>query len=118
MWFAPTVMSGGEVIAVGSSGMAETLGSSSSVYNASIYLSSSKPAKTQIEIKNAAGETIIEHTSAKAFVHIAVGSEKFIAGETYTIYLDGEKYTTFTISGIVTTVGNSNTNQNMMPGRR
>lgn len=112
------VMSGGEVIAVGSSGMAETLGSSSSVYNASIYLSSSKPAKTQIEIKNAAGETIVEHTSAKAFVHIAVGSEKFIAGETYTIYLDGEKYTTFTISGIVTTVGNSNTNQNMMPGRR
>lgn len=108
------VMNGGTVIAVGASGMAETLGSASSVYNASIYFSSSQSAGTKVEIKNSAGDTIITHTSAKAFNHMSVGTADFKEGETYTIYLNGTKYQTFAISGIVTTVGN--TNQNIMPG--
>lgn len=109
------IMNGGEVIAVGSSGMAETLGSTSSVYNASIYFTSSQKAGTKIEIKNSNDETIIEHTSAKAFNHMSVGTAYFKLGETYTIYLDGTKYQSFTVGDIVTTVGNSNSN-NMMPG--
>ena len=113
---AGIVMNGGTVIAVGASGMAETLGSSSTVYNASIYFSSAQSAKTKIEIKDSAGNAIIGHTSAKAFNHISVGTTDFELGETYTIYINGEKYQEFTISGIVTTVGNSNTNQQMMPG--
>ncbi len=112
------VMNGGEVLAVGASGMAETLGSSSSVYSASIYLSPTQAASTKIEIKNSAGETIIGHTSAKTFNHIAVGSEAFEFGETYTIYLNGEKYQDFTIEDIVTMVGSSNSNKNMLPGRK
>ncbi len=101
------VMSGGEVIAIGASGMAESLGSSSSIFNVSIYLSTSEPAKTAIEIKDSSGQTIIKHTSAKSFNHIAVGTTEFSLGETYTLYLDSEKYTTFTISDITTTVGNN-----------
>lgn len=113
---AGIVMSGGTVIAIGTSGMAETLGTSSSVYNASIYLSSTQSAETKIEIKNSANETVIEHTSAKTFNHISVGTEDFKLGETYTIYLNDKEYTSFTISSITTTVGNTNTNQQMMPG--
>ncbi len=109
------VMNGGEVIAVGASGMAKTLGSSSSIYNISIYFASNQAAGTEIEIKDSNNETIISNTSAKSFNHIAVGATSFTPGETYTIYLDGSKYQSFTISDIVTTVGNSNTNQNMMP---
>lgn len=109
------VMNGGKVLAIGSSGMAETLGSSSSVYNASIYLESAQQANTKIEIKNSNDDTIIEHTASKVFSHISVGSESFALGETYTLYLNGEDYTSFTISGITTTVGNSNLNQ-MRPG--
>lgn len=115
---AGITMSGGTVIAVGASGMAETLGSNSTVYNASIYFSSTQPAKTLIEIKDSAGDIIINHTSAKTFNHLAVGSEQFQLGETYTIYLNGEKYQTFTISSITTMVGNGNTNQQMAPQRR
>lgn len=111
------VMSDGEIIAIGASGMAESLGSDSSVFNASIYLSASESAKTVIEIKDSSNKTIIKHTSAKTFNHIAIGTPKFSIGETYTLYLNGEKYTTFTISDITTTVGNSNTNQQMMPRR-
>lgn len=112
-------MNGGKVIAIGSSGMAETLGSSSSVYNVSIYFASTQTANTKIEIKDSAGNIIINHTSAKVFNHISVGAEDFKLNETYTIYLNGAKYQDFTISSIITTVGNSNTNQQMMrPGGR
>lgn len=111
------IMNGGTVVAVGASGMAETLGSSSSVYNASIYFSSTLSAGTKVEIKNSAGETIISHTSAKTFSHMAVGTSEFKNGETYTVYVNGSSYTSFTISSIVTTVGNSGQNfNNMMQG--
>lgn len=109
-------MNGGSVIAVGSSGMAETLGLNSSVYNVSIYLDSAMEPNTEIEIKNAAGDTILGHTAQKSFNHIAVGSETFRLGNTYTIYLNGEAYDSFTITNTVTTVGNSNMNQQMTPG--
>ena len=109
-------MSGGEVLAVGSSGMAESLGANSSVFNASIYLTTTEPAGTTVEIRNSAEETIVKHISAKTFSHLSVGTEKFILGETYSVYINGEKNSTFTISGIVTTVGNINNNQQMMPG--
>lgn len=108
---------GGTVIAVGSSGMAETLGSSSSIYNASIYFNSTQAAGTTIEIKNSAGDSIIQHKSAKTFSHLAVGTPDFKSGQTYTIYLNGKEYETFTVSAITTTVGNANQNfNNMMPG--
>lgn len=107
-------MNGGKVVAIGSSGMAESLGATSSVYSASIYFSSVQAAGTRIEIKNSAGETIIDHASAKTFSHMSVGTEDFKPNETYTIYLNDTKYQDFTISNIVTTVGNGNTNQQMM----
>lgn len=110
------IMNGGEVIAVGSNGMAETLGSTSSIYNVSIFFSASQSAGTKIEIKNSSDETIIEHTSAKAFAHIAAGSAYFKLGETYTVYLNGEKYQDFTIIDTVTVVGNSNSDNIMPPG--
>ncbi len=109
-------MQGGTVIAVGASGMAEGLGSSSGVCNLNVYFSSTQAAGTLIEVKNSAGEVILSHTSAKAFNHMAAGSEALTPGETYTIYLDGAEYQTFTISNVMTTLGNTNTNQNMMPG--
>lgn len=115
---AGIVMNGGRVIAVGSSGMAETPGTSSSVFSISIYFATSNKADTMLEIKNSSNETIVSHTSAKTFAHATIGSEAFVFGETYTIYLDGESYKEFTISDTVTTIGSSNYNTNMLPGRR
>ena len=104
---ADVVMNGGEVIAIGASGMAKNLGQNSKIYNISVYLDTNYPKATEIEIKNATGETVLSHISTKTFNHIAAGSEKFSLGETYTIYLDDEKYEAFTISDIVTTIGNN-----------
>ena len=109
------IMRGGEVIAVGSSGMAENLGANSSVVNASIFFSNFQTAGTTIEIKNAEGETIISYAPAKAFNHLAVGTTSFTLGQTYTIYLNGTEYSTFTTNDILTVTPNSA--KNLAPGR-
>lgn len=117
---AGIAMNGGTVIAVGSSGMAESLGNTSSVYNVSIYFSTAQNAGVTLEIKDAAGSTIVSHTAAKSFSHAAIGSTEFSLGSTYSVYLNGTKYQDFTISDTVTTVGSTNSNTNMMlgPGKR
>ena len=104
------VMNGGTAVAVGASGMAESLGTNSSIYNISVFFNSTLAKGTKIEIRNSAGETILEHTAAKTFAHLAAGTAGFEPGETYTIYINGEGYTTFTISDITTTVGNGGYN--------
>lgn len=107
------IMNGGTVVAIGASGMAETLGSNSIVNNISVYFSSTLAKGTVIEIKNAAGETVLSHTSAKTFGHMAAGTEAFKAGETYTIYVNGTEYQSFTVEGTTTTVGSGGGMQNM-----
>lgn len=111
---AGIVQTGGSLIAVGASGMAEAPGSSSSVYNASIYLYSSQKKGTKIEIKNSAGDTIISHVSAKSFSHITVGTKDFEKDQSYILYLDDEKTESFTITNITTMVGNSPKNYQVM----
>lgn len=109
---------GANVIAVGSSGMAETLGSSSAVNNISVYFSTAQKAKTEVSIKDSSGEVIVGHTSAKTFSHMAMSTKKFETGKEYTIYINGEKYQTFTILDTTTVVGeNTTNNMNTMPGR-
>lgn len=108
------VMNGGTAIAVGASGMAGNLGSNSTIYNISVFFDSTLAKGTEIEIKNSDGETVLAHTAAKTFAHLAAGTAGFTLGETYTIYINGTKYTAFTISNIVTVVGNGG--YNMGPG--
>lgn len=109
------IQNGGTVIAVGAVGMAETLGTESSVNSVNITFDTTQKAGTKITIKNSSGEVIIEHISAKSFSHLSAGTAELKTGETYTIYIDDEAYQTFTISGTVTTIGNARNNQNMMP---
>ena len=101
------VMNGGEVIAVGSSGMAGNLGQSSRIYSISVFFNEIKPAGTKIAIKDSTGNTVMSHTSAKSFNHLAAGTEEFIPTQKYTIYINNNKYEEFTIANIVTTVGNT-----------
>ena len=109
-------MAGGTVIAVGASGMAETLGADSGVCNLSVYFTTMQAAGTVIEVRNSASEVVLSHTAAKTFNHLAAGSEALVPGETYTIYINGAEYQTFTISTVTTTIGNGNVNQHNMPG--
>ena len=100
------VMNGGEVLAIGSSGMAETLGNTSAINNISIYLDTIQAANTTLTITDSEDNIIVEHTSTKQFSHIAYGSAKLQFGGTYTLRLDDEETIKFTVNNITTTVGN------------
>lgn len=99
------IMNGGEVIAIGSSGMAESLGANSSVPNLSVFFNTIYPAGTTIEIKDTTDKIVFSHTAVKSFSHLAAGTTRFGFGKTYTIYIDGEEFQQFTISNITTTIG-------------
>jgi len=107
---------GGEIIAVGASGMAVAPGSSSTGYSLSVFFSQTYSAKTVLTVKDAAGNTILEHTSAKSFQHASLSSSNFQLGETYTIYLNGAEYTSVTLSAPTTQVGQGGMGGGMMPG--
>ena len=98
------IMNGGEVIAIGSSAMAGDLGQNSSINNISIFFDKTLPMQTIIEIKDEDNNTILRHTAAKTFDHLAAGTAKFEFGKRYSIYLDGEKFQDFTINDITTTL--------------
>ncbi len=103
---AGIIMNGGTVIAVGASGMAESLGKNSSVYNLSVFFENMYPANSKVVVKDSQGQVILQHISLKSFDHLAAGTSDFKLGESYTICIDNEDYTNFTISDTTTILGN------------
>ena len=114
------VYNSGSIIAVGASGMVAVPGNSSTAYSLSVFFSQNYSAGTKITVKDSDGNTILEHTSAKVFQHAVFSSEKFAQGKTYTIYVNGEEYSSVTVSGKTTQVGSGGGMGpgGNMPGRR
>lgn len=120
------VLSGGFLSAVGSSGMAMAPSSSSTQYCVLVNFSSSQTANTLVHIQNEAGDNILSFIPAKTFQSVSFSTELLEYGETYQVYLGGSssgtatdglieegtytagtKYTSFTISGIITQIGST-----------
>ena len=99
------VYNGGSVIAVGASGMATAPGISSEKCSISIFFTSTYGPGTVITVTDADGNMIMKHTSAKSFQHVSLSSEVFKEGETYSVYINDERYTAVTLSGKTTQVG-------------
>lgn len=102
------VMNGGVLLAIGSSGMAEFPSSDSKVYTLAMTPYSQKSG-TVITIKDSNGNEIFSYTAKKSFASICFASEKLEKDQKYTIYLDGEEYTTITIDDIVSSDGKTST---------
>ncbi len=102
------VMNGGVLLAIGSSGMAEFPSSDSKVYTLAMTPDSQKSG-TVITIKDSNGNEIFSYTAKKSFASICFASEKLEKDQKYTIYLDGEEYTTITIDDIVSSDGKTST---------
>ena len=77
------------------------------MYGLLANLTSTYQAGTKITILDSSGNEVISYTSLKSFSSIVVSNESFKKGETYTLQLDGNTYSTFTISSVSTTLGNS-----------
>lgn len=100
-------MSGGYLFAAGSSGMLQTISDSSSVNCLSVLYSEEQAAGTTVTVRDGDGKTVAEFTSEKQFASFVLASEDLEAGAEYTVFGNGEKVCTVTLSGTVTMVDDS-----------
>ncbi len=125
-------MSGGFLLAVGSSGMAQATSSDSSQYAVLYNYDSVQSAGTLISIQNQSGENILTFAPSKEYQSVLFSSADLQNGATYTLSSGGSasgtaqdgfyenvtvsgasQVTSFTISSVVTSLG---TASNMMGG--
>jgi hypothetical protein len=116
------IISDGFLLAIGSSGMAEAPGASSSQYSVLIKFSTTLQAGTFIHIENSDGENLFTYETIKSSQSVVFSSPQLENGESYKVYVDGSSSgseydglytngtytpgtlkTSFTISSIVTT---------------
>lgn len=119
-------ISGGSLVAAGSSGMAQAPSANSGQNSLLVFLSSTQPAGTLFHIQNSRGEEILTFAPVKLYQSVVFSSSQLENGETYTIYLGGNasgistdgiyqggtytpgtEFEKFTVSGAVTMVGSS-----------
>lgn len=118
-------INGGLLVAVGSAGMAQAPGESSSQSVVLANLDTVQSAGTLVHIAGADGETLLTYAPSMDYQSIVFSSPQLTSGATYTVYTggsvsgteDGGLYTdatytagdeqaSFTVSSVVTTVGN------------
>lgn len=116
-------MTGGFLLAVGSSGMAQGPDSTSTQCSLLCNLRAAQKAGTLIHIQKQGGASLVTFAPTKAYQSIAFSSPEFTTGVTYELYLGGSstgtatdglyengtytagtKYATMTLSSIVTTL--------------
>lgn len=125
-------MTGGFLLAVGSSRMAQAPSSTSTQYALLLNFTSVQQAGQLIHIQNSGGGDILTFAPAKNYQSLAFSSPDLTLGSTYSVYLGGSstgavedglytggtysggsEYTSFTISQIITAIGSGG----MWPGR-
>lgn len=106
--------------------MAQAPGTASTQNSLLLNFSAAQTAGSIIHIQNSSGSGILTFTPSKRYQSIAFSSPEIIRGSTYNVYLGGRstgtvtdglyengiytpgtKYTSFTVSGTVTTIGSS-----------
>ncbi len=119
-------ISGGLLVAAGSSGMAMAPSSSSSQYSVLINFSTTYSAGTLFNLQDNSGNEIVTFKPSKNYQSVAVSSPDIENGTTYKVYTGGSstgteyeglytdgsytagsQYTSFTVSSKTTTVGSS-----------
>jgi hypothetical protein len=117
-------LTGGFLVAAGSSGMAQAPSASSTQNSVMVNAASALPAGTLFHIETREGEDVLTFLPAKTYQSVVVSSPEFASGTTYDVYTGGQvsgsadggvyadsAYTpgaqlgSFTISGRVTVLG-------------
>ena len=96
-------ITGGTVMAAGSSGMATTFGDTSTQYSVLYNFDSTLEAGTEITLTDADGTEVMSYTPSKAFSSIVFSSDELAAGD-YTVTA-GDTTEKITLSGVSTTAG-------------
>jgi len=118
-------MTGGFIVAAGSSGMAQAPSTTSTQYSLLITFRSVMTAGSLFHIQNSSGDDILTFMPLRAYQSVSFCSPKLIKDSSYEVYLGGSstgtatdglfeggtysggtQSTTFTISNIVTSIRN------------
>ncbi len=121
--FSSFKMTGGFLIAAGSSGMAQSLSTTSTQYSVLVNFQTSYAAGTLVNIQSSTGTDVVTFKTTKLFQSVLVCSSSLTSGSTYSIsvggsstgtlkdgiysngdYSGGTVYKSFTISSVVTTI--------------
>jgi hypothetical protein len=119
-------ITGGSLVAAGSSGMAQAPSTSSTQYSVMVNFSAAQSAGTMVHIETEGGQDILTFVLTKAYQSVVLSSPELRNGSTYVIYSGGSstgtatdslyacgtytagtQVTSFTISSIVTRIGSS-----------
>jgi len=119
-------VTGGYIVAAGSSGMAQAPNETSTQYSVLVNFTSAQAAGTMVHIETADGTEVLTFVPTKQFQSIVLCSAQLQNGMSYKVYLGGsstgdvvdslysggsytpgEENATFTISDVVTLVGQS-----------
>ncbi len=120
-------LTGGYIVAVGSSGMAQAPGTASTQYSLLLNFSSTYAAGTLVHIEDSSGNNILTFSPSKTFQSIAFTSSDLEKGATYKVYTGGNStgtavnglyagnsvytagnlYTSFTVSALTTSIGST-----------
>ena len=118
-------ISGGFFVAAGSAGMAQAPSQTSTQNALLLNLSGSLAGGTIIHIQDSAGQEILTFAPSKEYQSVAFSSAGLVSGTEYTVYYGGSstgtnsdglyeggaytpgtEYTSFTVSSVVTALGN------------
>lgn len=100
-------MTGGTLIAAGSSGMVQAPSTSSTQASLSLYFTSTQAANSKVELKNSNGETLATYSPSKEFQSIVISAQGMEDGSTYSVYVNDSKLVDVTLSGSVTSVSDT-----------
>ena len=89
---------GGVLVAAGSSGMAQAPGGASAQASLLLYFSGTQQAGSLLELKDATGKTLAAYTPEKSYQSAAFSAPGMAVGETYSVYVDGEKAAEVTLT--------------------
>lgn len=100
-------ISGGLLVAAGSSGMTQAPSTDSKQYSIAMTYSSTQQAGSTIKLEDSDGNTIATFTPDKVFQSIIISSSDFTSAHTYSLYTGGTETVEFNISDIVTWLNES-----------
>ena len=99
------IVTGGNIIAAGSAGMAQAPGNGSTQNTLNITFSQQQAAGSRVTISDEAGTEIISYAPAKQYQSLILSSPDLVLNQTYTISVDDEVIETVTLTQTVTAVG-------------
>ncbi|MCL2232036.1 MAG: carbohydrate-binding domain-containing protein [Treponema sp.] len=108
------LITGGELVTAGS---VRSISSQSTQASLIVAYGRQLPGGTLIEVRNSRGCTLLKHVAQNAFSMSTFTSVNFAIGQTYALYINGEKTGGITLTGIVTTIGGNSVNRGFANAR-